>query len=297
MPSAKTTIDHETIQQWVEERGGTPAYVKNTGTREEPGVLRIDYPGFKGEDSLESLEWETFFEAFEAKELAFLYQEAPDSRFSKFIARDKMREDSAAESEADQEDEEAEEDEEEEVEVEAEAEAEEVEEVEEVEEQELDAIELLESQHRDVELLFEQLRESEDKRERRQLFVQLADNLAAHAKIEELLFYPAVCADETADQLHEAVDEHLDVKRVTAELMEMDVDDELFTDKLEELEQLVTHHVEEEETRLFVQVREQELVDLEELAAQLEQEFNQLMQSQPRKQIPTELDGPAELPC
>jgi hypothetical protein len=272
MPSAKTTIDHETIQQWVEERGGTPAYVKNTGTQEEPGILRIDYPGFKGEDSLESLEWETFFEAFEAKELAFLYQEAPDSRFSKFIARDKMREDSAAESEADQEAEEA-------------------------EEQELDAIELLESQHRDVELLFEQLRESEDKRERRQLFVQLADNLAAHAKIDELLFYPAVCADETADQLHEAVDEHLDVKRVTAELMEMDVDDELFTSKLEELEQLVAHHVEEEETRLFVQVREQELVDLEELAAQLEQEFNQLMQSQPRKQIPTELDGPAELPC
>jgi hypothetical protein len=278
MPSAKTTIDHETIQQWVEERGGTPAYVKNTGTQEEPGILRIDYPGFKGEDSLESLEWETFFEAFEAKELAFLYQEAPDSRFSKFIARDKMREDSAAESEADQE-------------------VEEEDEAEEAEEQELDAIELLESQHRDVELLFEQLRESEDKRERRQLFVQLADNLAAHAKIEELLFYPAVCADETADQLHEAVDEHLDVKRVTAELMEMDVDDELFTDKLEELEQLVAHHVEEEETRLFVQVREQELVDLEELAAQLEQEFNQLMQSQPRKQIPTELDGPAELPC
>jgi hypothetical protein len=278
MPSAKTTIDHETIQQWVEERGGTPAYVKNTGTQEEPGILRIDYPGFKGEDSLESLEWETFFEAFEAKELAFLYQEAPDSRFSKFIARDKMREDSAAESEADQE-------------------VEEEDEAEEAEAQELDAIELLESQHRDVELLFEQLRESEDKRERRQLFVQLADNLAAHAKIEELLFYPAVCADETADQLHEAVDEHLDVKRVTAELMEMDVDDELFTDKLEELEQLVAHHVEEEETRLFVQVREQELVDLEELAAQLEQEFNQLMQSQPRKQIPTELDGPAELPC
>lgn len=278
MPSAKTTTDHQTIQQWVEERGGAPARVKSTGTKRKPGILRIDYPGFTGEDSLEPLEWETFFEAFETNELAFLYQDDPDSRFSKFIARDKMREDSAAESQADQEDQEQAE--------EPEAEA-----------QEPDAIDLLERQHRDVELLFEQLRETSDKRERTRLFGQLADNLAAHAKIEELLFYPAVCADETAEQLHEAVDEHFDVKRVTAELMEMDVEDELFTSKLDELEQLVQHHVQEEETRLFVQVREQELVDLEELATQLEEEFDQLMQNEPRKQIPTELDSPAELPC
>jgi hypothetical protein len=293
MPSAKTTTDHQTIQQWVEERGGTPARVKGTGTKRKPGVLRIDYPGFSGEDTLEPLEWDTFFEAFEANELAFLFQDEPDSRFSKFIARDKMRADSAAEPEADQDDQEQAEEQDAE---EQEAEAQEAE-AQESEEQERDAIELLESQHRDVELLFEQLRETSDKRERKRLFGQLADNLAAHAKIEELLFYPAVCADQTAGQLHDAVDEHLDVKRVTAELMEMDVEDELFTSKLVELEQLVEHHVEEEETRLFVQVREQELVDLEDLATQLEEEFNQLMQNQPRKQIPLELDAPAELPC
>jgi hypothetical protein len=278
MASAKTTIDHQTIQQWVEERGGTPAQVKDTGTEEEPGVLRIDYPGFSGEGRLEPLEWDVFFEAFEANELAFLYTEDSESRFSKFIARDNMREDSAAESEEVEDDEEEQEDEEQ-------------------EEEELDAIGLLERQHRDVERLFEQLRETSDKRERTRMFGQLADNLAAHAKIEELLFYPAVCADETADQLHEAVDEHLDVKRVTAELMEMDVEDELFAGKLDELEQLVEQHVEEEESRLFVQVREQELVDLEALAGKLQEEFDQLMQNQPRKQIPTELDGPAELPC
>lgn len=276
MSRAKTTIHHETIRQWAEERGGTPAQVKSTGTQQQPGVLRIDYPGFTGEDTLEPIEWDTFFEAFEANELAFLYQDDPDSRFSKFIARDKMREDSAAESEADQE----------EAEEEGEAEA-----------RELDAIELLESQHRDVELLFEQLREASGKRERKQLFIQLADNLAAHAKIEEQLFYPAVCADQTADQLHEAVDDHFEVKRVMAELMEMDVEDEQFATRLEELERLVERHVEHEENKLFVQVREQELVDLEELATQLQEEFAELMESQPHEQVPAELDAPAELPC
>lgn len=281
MPQAKTTIQHEAIRQWVEQRGGTPAQVKSTGSARKPGILRIDYPGFTGEDTLEPIEWDTFFEAFEANELAFLYQDAPDSRFSKFIARDKMTEDSAAQIEAGQE-EEQEEDEDEEDEVEA---------------AEVDAIDLLESQHRDVELLFEQLREATGKRERKKLFDQLADNLAAHAKIEELLFYPAVCADQTADQLHEAVNEHFEVKRVMAELMEIDVQDEEFTTKLDELEQLVQRHVEQEENKLFVQVREEELIDLEQLATELEEEFAQLMKTHPHKQVPIELDGPAELPC
>lgn len=269
MPSAKTTINHEIIQQWVEERGGTPAQVKGTGSQDEPGLLRIDYPGFSGEESLEPIEWQTFFEAFEANELAFLYQDKRNSRFSKFISRGDMSDESAEAPEAEEATEEA----------------------------ASDAIELLESQHREVELLFAQLRETSDSEEREELFAQLADNLAAHAKIEEDLFYPAVCADQTSDQLHEAVDEHFDVKQLLAEMMEMDVDDEQFATKLDELERMVQHHVEDEENKLFVQVRERELVDLEALAPKLEEEFAELMQAHPSEQIPDELDGPAELPC
>jgi hypothetical protein len=209
---------------------------------------------------------------------------------SRFMRRGPRREDSAAQFAAEHEEDQMQESEEQKAE-------EQDSEEQEVEEQEPDAIDLLEGQHRDVELLFQQLREVSDKQERKQLFVELADSLAAHGKIEELLFYPAVCTDETADQLHEAVGEHLEVKRVLAELIEMDVEDEQFTSKLDELEKLVEHHVEEEETRLFVQVRKQELVDLEELATQLEEKFAELKRNQPRKQIPKELDGPAELPC
>jgi hypothetical protein len=83
---AKTTTAHEEIRRWVEERGGHPARVKGTE------LLRIDYPGFSGEDTLEKISWEEFFEEFENNNLAFLHQDktkdGKESRFSKLIDRD-----------------------------------------------------------------------------------------------------------------------------------------------------------------------------------------------------------------
>lgn len=89
MSAAKSTTDHETIRRWVEARGGFPARVVGTGAKGSgTGVLRIDYPGFSGESSLERISWEAFFETFDANELAFLYQDEQDSRFSKLVSRD-----------------------------------------------------------------------------------------------------------------------------------------------------------------------------------------------------------------
>jgi hypothetical protein len=62
--------------------------VKRTGRKKgDPGVLRIDYPGFSGTDTLERIDWEQWFEWFDRDRLAFLYQDKKDSRFSKLIAR------------------------------------------------------------------------------------------------------------------------------------------------------------------------------------------------------------------
>lgn len=87
MAQARTTIDHETIRKWVESRGGHPAHVKATGSDDDPGVLRIDFPGYSGEDTLAPITWDDFFEKFEANDLAFLYQDEDDSRFSKLVSR------------------------------------------------------------------------------------------------------------------------------------------------------------------------------------------------------------------
>ncbi|HYX30412.1 MAG TPA: hypothetical protein VE863_17865 [Pyrinomonadaceae bacterium] len=82
---AKTTTDHKEIRRWVTERGGFPARVK--GTEKKGGVLRIDYPGFSGEESLEAITWTEFFNGFENNRLAFLYEDEPQNRFSKLIER------------------------------------------------------------------------------------------------------------------------------------------------------------------------------------------------------------------
>jgi len=91
MSSAKVTIDHDEIRTWVEERGGHPAHVKRGSSKDDLGILRIDFPGFSGEDTLERVKWEQWFEAFEENELAFLHQDetadGSESRFSKLVSR------------------------------------------------------------------------------------------------------------------------------------------------------------------------------------------------------------------
>src|SRR3954470_13418577 len=87
MASASTTTDHDVIRSWVEARGGCPAHVKGSGSRRDPGLLRIDYPGYSGGTSLEKISWDAFFDAFEANHLAFLYQDRKNSRFSKLVHR------------------------------------------------------------------------------------------------------------------------------------------------------------------------------------------------------------------
>lgn len=85
---SKITTDHREIRRWIEERGGSAATVRATEENGKPGILRVDYPGFSGEDTLDKISWEEFFDAFEKNNLAFLYQDDKDSRFSKFVERD-----------------------------------------------------------------------------------------------------------------------------------------------------------------------------------------------------------------
>ena len=84
--SGKVTTNHEEIRRWVESKGGCPARVKGTGRGNDPGILRIDYPGFSGVESLERMPWDKWFDAFDKNNLAMVYQ--PTSRFSKLVSRE-----------------------------------------------------------------------------------------------------------------------------------------------------------------------------------------------------------------
>jgi hypothetical protein len=92
MAQSKTTTDHNEIRKWAEARGGKPATVKKMSGKEDIGVLRINFPGYSGEDSLEEISWEAFFKKFDEENLAFLYQDktkdGKESRFNKFVSRE-----------------------------------------------------------------------------------------------------------------------------------------------------------------------------------------------------------------
>lgn len=79
---SRTTTDPDEIRQWAETRGGRPAKVETKG---EGGILRLDFGD--PEDNLTEIDWEEFFEIFEERGLAFLYQDEGDSRFNKFVSR------------------------------------------------------------------------------------------------------------------------------------------------------------------------------------------------------------------
>lgn len=292
---AKTTIDHPTIQKWVEQRGGHPAHVKATGSSADPGVLRIDFPGFSGEGKLEQIGWDQFFESFDRNELAFIYQDrtrgGKESRFNKLVSRANVDigGSSAGQQTGKQDGKPA-------------------------GKQggkatgqkslpsagdgaEQDAIDLLTTQHRAVEEMFQRMEQQKPgSAEHRRLFGELADALAVHATIEEKIFYPSVKRSETGDLLEESVEEHLEVKRILATLLETAQDGDVSAE-LEELAGLTEEHVIEEEQELFPTVRKlmaaEELRELAMRMTELESELRR--EGEPRAHIPEETEQAAPI--
>jgi hypothetical protein len=159
-----------------------------------------------------------------------------------------------------------------------------------------DVLDLLTSQHSEVDDLFEKLEGG--KGDRAKLFAQLADKLAAHATVEEKIFYPAAMATQTSDLLHESVEEHLEIKRLIADLLTMTPDDEEFDAKISVLQENVSHHAhEEEEGKLFPMLRRQMSAD--ERAAignEVLAMFESMIDDNPRENVPSETAEAAHLP-
>ena len=89
--TSHTTMDHDEIRSWAEERGGKPSCVRGTGKKGDIGLMRIEFPGAPNanDDQLEEISWEDFFEKFDERGLALVYQaetaEGQKSNFNKII--------------------------------------------------------------------------------------------------------------------------------------------------------------------------------------------------------------------
>ena len=89
---SNVSIDHDEIRQWAQDRGAKPSCVRGTGGKGDIGMLRLDFPGYSGEDTLEHIDWDEWFEKFDERGLALLYQETTasgeKSNFNKLMSRE-----------------------------------------------------------------------------------------------------------------------------------------------------------------------------------------------------------------
>jgi hemerythrin-like domain-containing protein len=120
-----------------------------------------------------------------------------------------------------------------------------------------DVIDLILSDHREFERLLRALRNREEDRATR--LRELADLLVAHAEAEEREVYPVLKrkAPEEAEEIEHGSEEHAEGHEALAALQDVDdVDSEEFEDKLEELSEAITHHLDEEERDVLNAARE-----------------------------------------
>lgn len=94
--SSRVLTDHDEIRRWAEERSARPSAVQRTHTDDNVGIIRLDFPGYSGEGSLEEIEWDEWFDKFDDNNLALIVQdetaEGEKSNFNKIVSRDTVEE-------------------------------------------------------------------------------------------------------------------------------------------------------------------------------------------------------------
>lgn len=142
-----------------------------------------------------------------------------------------------------------------------------------------DAIGLLTQDHRKAQALFQEfnrIKDSAGADEKFEIARQVCGDLLIHMEIEEAIFYKDIRGRiKDPDLMKDAESEHKEAKRTIRHLGEIDATHEAFDRKMAELEKLINHHVEDEETKMFPKV----LVsgaDLTALGAQLMEAKNDM---------------------
>jgi hypothetical protein len=94
--AARPVTEHDEIRRWAEERDARPSRVRGTGVGEDVGMIRLDFPGYSGGESLEEISWDEWFEQFDERNLALMVQdETPGgetSNFNRLVSRDTAEE-------------------------------------------------------------------------------------------------------------------------------------------------------------------------------------------------------------
>jgi hemerythrin-like domain-containing protein len=135
-----------------------------------------------------------------------------------------------------------------------------------------DVVDLLTADHREFDRIFqelEQLRGRSDEQSltrKRDLVDEVTIGLVKHSVAEETQVYPRVEKQIDKDEAEHSKEEHAEAEETMKRLERMDADDPGFDDAVAELIREIRHHVEEEESRMFTELRasfsREDLVDM-----------------------------------
>ncbi|MES2977697.1 MAG: hemerythrin domain-containing protein [Pseudomonadota bacterium] len=128
-----------------------------------------------------------------------------------------------------------------------------------------DAIDLLDADHKFVKKLFITFNalceDDAPAEEKKAVAEKICQELTVHAQIEEEIFYPqvreAVADDE--EMMEDALQEHAEAKEMIAKIQGMDAEDEAYDGTVQELGDLIDHHVMDEREKIFLKARYAEL--------------------------------------
>jgi hemerythrin superfamily protein len=145
------------------------------------------------------------------------------------------------------------------------------------------AIDLLKSDHREVEALFRAFKGSESESEKQTLVKKICAALKTHTEIEEEIFYPAFIKATDQESIHdEALVEHDGAKKLIAEIEKTAPDDRMLDARVTVLSEMIKHHVKEEEGfgGMFSKARRAKM-DFMALGALLEARKRELTREEP----------------
>jgi hemerythrin superfamily protein len=147
-----------------------------------------------------------------------------------------------------------------------------------------DAIALLTKDHKLVKSIFRKhkslVKNNGSRAEKLALVKEACEALAAHALIEEEIFYPSIRGAVDRELLAEAFVEHDGAKELIEQLQDMSSGDALFDAKFIVLGEQVKHHIEEEETKIFPKLKRAGL-DLEALGREMKEMKDSLERGSP----------------
>jgi hemerythrin superfamily protein len=145
------------------------------------------------------------------------------------------------------------------------------------------ATDVIRADHRKAERLFKQYESVEGRQSLKESLVrQICLELYAHTQSEEEVFYPAVQSvqKEASGQLvTEALREHRTIKDLIQHLKEMSPSDEMCDSAMQQLQECVAHHVEEEERDMLPQAETLLGEQLESLGARMQRRKQQFLES------------------